>query len=196
MHSKPGRILLLLAFLILFAACGDGDRTIGPTEVTLHMDLPDPLAESGVGMEVSPDSTLEIISDITVDVGSIAGDLNDVVNIVIAIIPAVVSFDTTPPPLSCLKLLDPPALHEDGTIMVSFYFSGSGMEDPFQEEFHAASFYISIEDNEVTDVSEAIDIPQQLSEYIYSGNPRVGIELESNVRGWLVIESADLTFFF
>jgi hypothetical protein len=196
MSSIQGKIPLLFAFLLLFVACGGEKTTTGTTEATLHIDLPGPLSERGAGIPVSPDSTSRIMSDVLVDIESIDGDLDDITNVVIVVIPALISFDTTSAPLAGASPVGPQALQADSTIVVSFYLAESGTIDPFQEEFLAATFYIGIEGTQVTVWNESASIPASFLELILSGNMRIGVEVESSVRGRLVIESVDLTFFF
>ena len=195
MHTIRGRIIILLTFFLLFAACETQEIAPGPLEISLNVELPEPLSQEDIGVIVIPDSVKSVTGDVSVDVGSVFENLNDVMGIIIAIIPAVVSFDTIgTQPASEL----PPGhrnLQADDTITVSIYIGAMGLEDIFREELLGAVFTIDIDGTEVTDISGAVDLPQQIREVVLSGNMRLGITLLSSVRGRVSIESALLKFY-
>ena len=195
MNSVPAKILLLLAFMILFAACGEVTDLKGPFEVTVQMDFPAPLSNQEVGIQVTPDSTMRVAGRVVLDLESISDNMDDVTNIVIAIIPAVVSFDSTGTFLSSPASTDLLSAQADSAITISIYFAPTGTEDPFREDFQAARFFIDIEDSEVAGVSGAADVPSPLIETIMSGEMQVGIKLDSFVAGRLSIQTAELTFY-
>lgn len=177
----------------LVLSCGDSGVSKDPYEVIVHVELPAPLSDE-VGIPVSPDSVLRFSGDVSIDLTSISDNLDDVTNIVVAIIPAYVSFDTTETPNASSR---PATLHSaqlDSAITVTLYLAGQGTTDPFQEASLAAVFYIDIEGEEVTGVSGAVSVPPSLKGYILSGSFAMGALVESKLLGRLVVRMADLIF--
>ncbi|MFQ6105023.1 MAG: hypothetical protein ACE5OP_12145, partial [Candidatus Glassbacteria bacterium] len=170
MKSIRSKVLLLLAFLLLLAACTDVTVIRGPFEVKVGVDLPEPLSDEEVGIIVTPDSTVSAAGTVFLDLGTISDHLDDITNIVIAIIPAVVSFDSIGTLLAVPPVAYPLRAQTDSAVTVFLYFAPSGTEDPFSEDFLAAKFFIDIEGSEVTGVSGGVDVPTPLIETIASGH--------------------------
>ena len=194
MITRRKKILFLLAFFLLFAACEAEDMLVGDQEVILSLVLPEPLSNTDVGVNLGPEAASRMIGDVDIDLGEIPGNVDDVFGIVIAIIPAKVHFDTLGTYAASPPSDREPILQQDDEITVTFYFAPLGEENPFQEEFLAAAFFIDIQGTEVVGVSDSVDLPQLIRSHILSGHIRMGINIESTVTGRLSIESLDLIF--
>jgi len=194
MITRRKKILFLLTFFLLFAACESKEMLVGDQEITLSLIPPEPLSNTDAGVYLGPEAASRMKGDVDIDLGEIPGDVDDVFGIVIAIIPAKIHFDTlgtyAPSPPSDRG----PVLQQDEEITVTFYFAPFGEENPFQEEFLAAAFFIDIQGTEVVGVSDSVDLPQLIRNYLLSGHTSMGINIESTVTGRLSIESLDLIF--
>ncbi len=194
MQSSPIRMLVILGIMLLTVACGEDETLWQPAEVTLQVELPEPLSDEETGVLVSPDSVVQMSGDISIDTESIPGNPDDVTGIVIVIVPTVVSFDSTGGRAPESGPLSLQSAELDSAVTVSIYFAPEGTGDPFRESFHAADFSIDIEGNDVTGLTGAVDLPPSVVDIILTGRMVIGARVESLVSGRLVIRVADLTF--
>ena len=139
--SQAKEVFILLLLFMFTLSCGREEVT-GPYEVVVQVELPDPLSDVNIGMPVTPDSTVHFTGDIHVQLGSSIDDAKDVQSIVIAIIPAYVSFDTTGSKIPITPDPDCQTAEADSVITITFYFAPQGTQDPFQDIYQATRFFI------------------------------------------------------